>query len=276
MHHSALRTGNQRHCDVTELRTAQLYMNLLTERGIKVTLFASGRCFTEEWRELRPIANHPLVELGGHNFSCLTPAIVHRISGALVGSYNGPAWLQRVDVELTKAAYRWRMGQEMRLWRNHMYKHGPYTDRVLSDAGVHLCSDGVKRSCVGPTLAPGGLLNWPLNIIPDHEHIYHAERTPEWVENWQRRYHWCDDFGAQSYPIADWTDLVLSQLRANEARGVVSNMIIHPITMYLSDRFASFGRIADYLATRHTEHLGAAARSATVVPKVSPTVKASA
>jgi hypothetical protein len=95
-------------------------------------------------------------------------------------------------------------------------------------------------------------------VIPDHEHLYHAERTPEWVDQWVRRYNWSDDFGSASYQVEEWTDIVLAGLEENEARGKISNMLIHPITLYLCDRFRSFERILDYLATRQTIHVGEA------------------
>ena len=70
-----------------------------------------------------------------------------------------------------------------------------------------------------------------------------------------KRYNWSDDFGPESYPVEEWTDIVLDNLRANEERGAVSNMIIHPITLYLCDGFRSFRRILDVLSARPTLHL---------------------
>ena len=256
IHHASLGTGNQRHCDISEVQVAARYLRLLAEAGVKATFFVSGRAFDEEWDDLRPICEHRLVELGGHNYSCFTPEWWHRIWNKAIGSYNGPRWYQRLDLERTQRAIERRMGRRVRLWRNHMYMHGPYTEDVLARGGIALCSDGVRRSARQPEWHPAGLYNFPLNVIPDHEHLYHAERTPEWVEWWVKRYQWSDDFGSASYDVETWTDLVLDQLRENEARGVVSNMIVHPITLYLCDRFRAFERILEYLASRETVHLG--------------------
>lgn len=75
-------------------------------------------------------------------------------------------------------------------------------------------------------------------MIPDHEHLLHAERTPEWGRPpWQKRYGWKDAFGSESYRIGRWTEIVLDQLARNEARGALSTMIVRPITMWLCDRF---------------------------------------
>lgn len=255
IHHASLGTPNQKHCDVSEVETAARYLHLLQERGIRVTFFISGKTFLQEWPRLKSIVSHPLVEVGGHNWSCFTPVLVHRICKKVVGSYNGPSWLQLRDAEETIDIAGRRSGKRILAWRNHMYMHGPSTERILARAGIEVCSDGVKRACRGPEWHPDGIWNFPINVMPDHEHIYHAERTPEWVEKWRKRYRWSDDFGADSYPVEEWADRVLAGIAHNEARGAVSNLIVHPITMYLCDRFAAIRRVLDYVKDRETLHI---------------------
>ncbi len=256
IHHASLRTGNQRHCDLTEVQVARLYLKLLEDAKVPVTFFISGKCFVEEWEDLRFIVEHPLVEVGGHNWSCLTPAWWHRLWNKAIGSYNGPPWYQRLDAERTIAVIERATGRPVRLWRNHMYMHGPHTEEVLASVGIRLISDGVRRDVTGPIPHPSGVFNFPINVLPDHEHLYHAERTPQWVERWRTRYRWSDDFGADSYYIDEWVERVLECLRENEARGAISNMIVHPITMYLCDGFRGFRRVLDYIASRERVHLG--------------------
>lgn len=255
LHHSSLNTGNQQHCDRTELQVAGQFARMIEEANVKATFFISGKCFHEEWEDVRPIVENPMAEVGGHNWDCFEPELWHRICKKALGSYNGPAWYQKRDVDRTRRIIREKTGRDAVVWRNHMYMHGRFTDTVLAQSGVRICSDGVRRDATGPELLPSGLYNFPINIIPDHEHLYHAERTPEWVEWWVQRYNWSDDFGSASYHIEEWTEIVLDGLRANEERGVISNMIIHPITMDLCDGFRSFERILDYLSRRETVHL---------------------
>ncbi|MDX1932664.1 MAG: polysaccharide deacetylase family protein [Capsulimonadales bacterium] len=252
LHHSSLGTGNQKHCDITELQTGQLYLDLLTSAGVKATFFISGKCFAEEWQDTQPICASPLVEVGGHNYDCFEAQLFHRLSKKLLGSYNGPRWYQERDARRTIAIIEARTGRRTRVWRNHMYMHGPYTESVLAKCGCQVCSDGVKRAAMGPEWHDAGIFNFPINVIPDHEHLFHAERTREWVEQWVRRYDWSDDFGPQSYEVEEWAQIVLENLQENEARGAISNLIIHPITMYLCDRFNAFERILDFIAARET------------------------
>lgn len=259
IHHSSLRTGNQAHSDLPEVQTAVRFAKLLARYQVQATYFISGKTFAEEWEQLAPICEEPLIEIGGHTWDCFEPQLWHRFWNKATGSYNGPAWYQKRDVEKTVAIIEAKTGKRIRSWRNHMYMHGPHTEKVLASSGIQICSDGVKRNTLGPERHASGILNFPLNIIPDHEHLYHAERTPEWVAQWVKRYQWSDDFGSESYTIETWTEMVLAQLKANEARGIVSNLILHPITMYLCDGFRSAERILQYIATRPQIQMGALA-----------------
>ena len=263
VHHTSLGTGAQAHSDISEVEATKRYLGILEDAGVRVTLFISGRTFAEEWPELAPICEHPLVEIAGHNYNCFKPVLWHRFCKKAFGSYNGPAWYQRRDARRTIEVIRARTGKRIRFWRNHQYQHGPFTERVLSECGIQVCSDGVKKDADGPEPHPAGIYNFPINVIPDHEHLYHAERTPEWVERWARRYNWSDDFGPDSYRIDEWTDIVLDGLRMNEARRAISNVLVHPITMYLCDEFRSFRRIVAFLAEHETVRYGQILRSDT-------------
>lgn len=255
LHHMSLGTGNQKHCDITEMQAAQRYLKILEEANVKVTFFISGKSFEEEWEDVKPICGSSLVEVGGHNYACFQPALFHRVWNKLTRNYNGPAWIQRRDAQKTIDIIKQKSGRTIRAWRNHMYMHGPNTEKVLAQCGIHVCSDGVRKEAMGPEWRPAGMYSFPINIIPDHEHLYHAERTPEWVQWWIERYNWSDDFGSKSYPIEEWTDIVLDGLIRNEDRGAISNLIVHPITMYLCDRFKNFKRILEFIASRKAVHL---------------------
>ncbi|MBF0408206.1 MAG: polysaccharide deacetylase family protein [Candidatus Riflebacteria bacterium] len=252
LHHNSLETGNQQHCDIRELQVALKYLDLLKDAGVKVTFFISGKCFSEELNETKSICTSPLVEVGGHTWDCFSWTLWHRVWKKLTGSYNGPVWHQMFDTKRTIRTAFNKTRRKIVSWRNHMYMHGPNTERVLSMYGIKVCSDGVNRNITGPVKHPSGLWNFPINVIPDHEHLYHAERTPEWVEQWIKRYNWSDDFGFSSYHIEEWTEIVLDCLKYNESRGAISNMIIHPITMYLCDKFKSFEKILTYLSSKKT------------------------
>lgn len=253
LHHSSLKTGNQMHCDITEMQVAVKYLKLLEEHDVNVTFFVTGKSFAEEWNDLEYITKSKNVELGGHNFYAFKPELLHRIWNKLTGNYNGPYFYQKWDTKKTINIIEKKTGKKINVWRNHMYMHGYNTEKILFDSGIKICSDGVKKDNHALIPHKSGIYNFPINIIPDHEHLIHAERTEEWIAWWQKRYNWSDDFGPDSYYINDWTDIVLDGLKHNEEKGLVSNMIIHPITLYLCDKLDSFkNRILPFLADHET------------------------
>jgi len=255
LHHMSLKTGNQQHCDITEMQTAILFLNLLEVYGVKATFFITGKSFEEEWKDVKRIVFNPLVEVGGHNYDAFEHELFHRVWNKLTKNYNGPKWYQKRDAIKTMKIIKEKTGKDINVWRNHMYMHGSNTEEVLSEVGIKICSDGVKKNSNSLEKHQSGIYNFPINIIPDHEHLIHAERTPQWIENWQKRYNWSDDFGKESYYIEAWTDMVLEQLKQREENGLVSNIIIHPITMYLCDKFVQVQRILEYIASRQTVHM---------------------
>lgn len=255
IHHMSLKTGNQKYCDVTEMQTAIQFLRLLEVYDIKMTYFITGKCFEEEWNTTKEVVFNPLIEVGGHNYDAFENEFFHRVWNKLTKNYNGPFWYQENDAKKTIEIIKEKTGKELKVWRNHMYMHGYNTEKVLSKVGIKICSDGVKKDSNTPTKHETGILNFPINIMPDHEHLIHAERTPQWIEKWQKRYNWSDDFGKDSYYIKEWTDIVLKQLEQREEKGLVSNVIIHPITMYLCDRFKEVQRILEYISSRQTVHM---------------------
>jgi len=252
IHHMSLNTGNQQHSDRTEVDVANEFSKMLSSRGMKGTYFITGKCFEEEWYQLREICENQALEIGGHTYHCFMPELLHRVWNKVAGSYNGPRWYQNWDVAKTKRIIFRKTGKNITSWRNHMYMHGPYTESVLADNDIHICCDHVRRHEKGYTKDVNGVTNFPINIIPDHEHLYHAERTPEWVEQWIRRYNWSDDYGSKSYCFEDWFEIFKNEVLLRENSNVVSHILIHPITIYLCGGLKAMGDIVDFLAQFET------------------------
>lgn len=255
LHHMSLKTGNQAHCDISEMQTSIKFLSLLEKYEVKATCFITGKSFKEEWEDVKVITSHPLIEVGGHNFDAFEHEFLHRVWNKFTKNYNGPKFVQKNDALKTIDIIEQKVGKKIEIWRNHMYMHGANTEDVLQECGIKICSDGVKKDSNYPIEHASGIMNFPINIIPDHEHLIHAERTPQWIAKWQKRYNWSDDFGKESYYINEWADMVLEQLKQRESKGLVSNMIIHPITMYLCDRFKAVENILEYISTRQNVHM---------------------
>ena len=247
IHHQGLKTGNQKHSDLTEVETALIMHKIFKEFKIKGTYFISGKAFEDHWSELQKICGDSNFDIGGHNYYCFKPELFHRITNKLFDSYNGPKSYQTWETKKTQRIIKEKTQKDCIFWRNHMYMHGKYTDEILPELGIKICSDGVQKNSNGLSLISNDYFHLPINVIPDHEHLIHAERTEEWMKEWVKRYNWSDDFGSESYPIEIWRDILISQVHENEKRGILSNIIIHPITMYLCDNFESLRFILDAL-----------------------------
>lgn len=255
LHHQSLQTGNQKACDISEIQVARRFVELLEQHEVKATFFVTGQAFDEEWSDLKPICEHPLIETGGHTYACFEPSLLHRAWKKLAGNYNGPHFYEKRDVQRCIDSIEQRTGQKIESWRNHMYMHGPNSAKILAEAGIKICSDELDPQAQGARRHPAGLWSLPINVMPDHEHLYHAERTPAWVKWWQQRYNWSDPWGPDSYFVEEWTDRVIAQVRANRERSAISTLIIHPITLYLCDGFRSLARLLEVLAEQPSVHV---------------------
>jgi len=253
IHHASLRTNDQRFItdsDDTEIRIARRYLALLEKRDIKVTFYICGKCFTEEWEDLKPIATSPLVEIGGHGYRARQPRPLFDWYGRLTGNWNGPRWYQAWDIRKNLAACQEKTGRRFVSWRAHSYKVDPNTYPLLSKYGIKLVSDEMRVRNIRPERISNGLISHPMNVIPDHDHLYHAHRTKEYVERINKLGYGADEFGAVSYTIEQWAALVLKQVRQIEGKGGIATILAHPLCMYLADRFKTFemllGNLADH------------------------------
>jgi peptidoglycan/xylan/chitin deacetylase (PgdA/CDA1 family) len=247
IHHASLGLPYNPYSDISELRVTQLVLKMLEKHGVKATVFVTGKCFTEEWDELRPICKHPLVEIGGHNYFCFKPEFFHEFWQKVFNNPNGPWPFQLFDVKKTIDIILEKTGYRIVSWRNHTLAHGPNTERVLSLFGLRICADEVRASGAGPERHETGIYNFPINTMPDYDHVYHAHRSEERVKASSARYGWSDDFGSDSYHVDQWTNIVLEQIRKKLEINAAANVLVHPMTQYIADKMASFERLIAYI-----------------------------
>jgi hypothetical protein len=158
----------------------------------------------------------------------------------------GPYWFQYYDITKTMRCIQKRSGKQIRSWRNHMLIHGPHTENILSKLHFKFCTDELNPSATGPIRHETGIYNFPINIISDYDHLYHADRTEVLVKNNS----WGDAFGNESYHIDEWVEIVIDQISRNIKQNSIVNLLIHPITMYLCDQFKGVEKILRYVSTQ--------------------------
>ena len=156
------------------------------------------------------------------------------------------AFLEKEEANARVAEIQKRLaGVRPVAWRAHSYKVDRNTYPLLAQYGVRCVSDAIEAKTLRPRRLAAGLISHPLNVIPDHDHLYHAHRTPEFVAEANRRGYGADDFGAVSYTIEQWGELVAEQAEAIEAQGGAPTILAHPICMYIADEFATFERLLE-------------------------------
>ncbi|MBU0607405.1 MAG: polysaccharide deacetylase family protein [Armatimonadetes bacterium] len=247
VHHMSLCTKESKYLPsgMTEVQVAQRYVQLLEEHGAKATLYVTGMCYVTERRDLQPVVRSPQVEVGGHFFWARQPRRCFDWYGRRTGNWNGPRWFQAWDIRRNIAVCRRMTGIAPVSWRAHSYKVDRNTYPLLARYGVRCVLDAIEKDTLRPQLIEAGLVSHPMNVIPDHDHLYHAHRTPEFVAEANRRGYGADDFGAVSYTIEEWGDLVAEQAEAIDAAGGVATVLAHPICMFIADEMKTFAGLLE-------------------------------
>jgi hypothetical protein len=131
------------------------------------------------------------------------------------------------------------VGAEVTSWRDHAYRHDEYTAELLADHGITHFSDVVEPE--GEVRKQGELTVVPINTPPDHEHVYHAFRTPEFVKenNFEGR------FGDESVKIGGWVEWVQGCIRDAPDTQSTSTVLAHPACMWLADSLDGFGELCN-------------------------------
>lgn len=248
VHHMSLETRDQTYMDRTELEAAIEYAEIAAEHGVPVTLFVTGKAAREEPDRVRRLVEMNNVEIGGHDYYAFDTVVhngwrlLERATGGLIGSWNGPARFQDWEIQRTKETLD-GLGADVVSWRNHAYRHDHRTHELLARNGFTHASNAVGPDEGVRTQA--GVTVVPVNTPPDHEHVYHAFRTPEYVADSDFE----GPFGAESWSIEKWLDHVLAVV--SEGSGDPTTVLAHPSCMALADGFAAFERLCRTLNISH-------------------------
>ena len=131
-----------------------------------------------------------------------------------------------------------KTGQDIVSWRGHGLVHDSDTYNLLAEFGIKMISDEISSSKLFPEKTKEGLISHPMNVIMDHDHVYHAHRTKEYVEKAkQRGYGYAGDFISDSYTIEEWGEMVEKQVIDIEKKNGIATILMHPICQFLSDEF---------------------------------------
>jgi hypothetical protein len=236
--HQFIPSADRRHTAETESQLAVEYARIAERHGLKVTLFFTGRALRRDAADARPLASMGNVEIGGHGWDAFMPRWLYRPLGRLSGSPHGYAWWQRSTIKRTCDVAERFAGKPVRSCRNHAYAHDTNTAGLLAEAGILAWSDHVDLGRSHPYLHETGLVVLPMNTPPDHENMYHGDRTPVAVGD-----------RAGLYP-PEWQARVLESVEAAVADGGVATILAHPLCMKVADDWTTFEALCADLAGR--------------------------
>lgn len=258
IHHSSLQINDQRFISApgdSEPRIAARYLRLVEKYNLKVTFYVTGKTLAEEWDAFRPIAESPNVEIGGHTYGGLPRPLAARLYSLLTGratlshaiSHGSPA-RQKKDVQQMIAIVQKKTGRRIKSWRSHGLVADARTYSILAECGIRFISDDLDWGKTMPHLTPQGLVSHAMNIIMDHDHIYHAHRTREYVREQQKNWPFAKDPTCESYDIEQWATIVEQQVNDIQAVGGIATVLMHPLCMYLADGFKTAERLLNFMS----------------------------
>ena len=249
--HHHIDSADRRHASESESELAVEYARIADRHGLKVTLFVTGRAVRDDAADAEPLRHMANVEIGGHGWDAFTPRRFYSLLNRLSGSPHGFRFWQRRTIAMTCAALEEFAGGPVRTWRNHAYLHDAHTPVLLAEAGVAVWSDDADPARSHPYSLDSGLVVLPLNTTPDHENLYHGDRTPN------------SPLDRPALHPAEWRDRVVDEAGRLAAYGGVATILAHPLCMKVADDWRTFDELCASLATQRSVFASEAARLAT-------------
>lgn len=252
--HQEFGSGEQEHYEGTEFEATLEYIEILREYQLDITLFLTGVVAEENRERVQELSKEEFIEIGGHTWSAFRPQWLHqKIFSKVAGSIYGPKLFQKRDIKRTLQTLRALSDEPITSWRTHAYRSTSATYDILSDTSIEFVSDLKAPDERRPFhYDDRELIEFPINVITDHEHLVHASRDRAAVKQLQKA-GWSDEFGSESYVVDDWTDLVISKIDRVEQEGGLSTILVHPGCMKAADNFSSFERLCSHISSRGYE-----------------------
>ena len=254
VHQMTMHSSDQAYLRGSEVDAALKYVEITRRFNIKSTLFVTGRCVEEEPRRLYNLANCDGVELGGHNYNAFKPLLPYRLSQLLLNRKNGPAFIQKRDIEKTIKIIKDKLGIEIKSWRDHGYRYDSNTKLLLFSAGIKYFSDLRSNDRLLPYI-DAGLWHFPINVLPDHDHIYHGiykrKRSNRYRELEKSR----SPFGVGRINVNDWLKYVKIKVEQIVEQQGIATLLVHPSCMEVVDNFTAFTELCRFLSSFETNKI---------------------
>jgi len=250
VHHMSLKTDDQRYINSTEAELALEAAQIALKYDVKVTYFITGRTVMEEPDVIRTIAKMPNTELGGHTYYAFKPKWLYNlIFNRLVGLSNGVSVYQNWEIKKTMNVFAKKLDVQIESWRDHAYRHDRNTFSLLYKNGISIVSDEVDPNQFFPVWLDNGIISLPVNIMPDHDHVYHGNLTPENTKNYSLGR---SQFPSKLYQPCQWFELIQQQIQKVAGKEGIAILLIHPACVYLMDEFEIYEELCKLLGNFET------------------------
>lgn len=244
VHHSSLNTADQSVCRGTEMNAAYDMAGIAAKHGIKLTLFFTGLCARESPRLLNEFSKMENIEIGGHNYYAFKFRKLFGIYGRLTGLKNGPAFYQALEVRRTIQALRTVGPAEVLSWRDHSYRHDRNTRKILARYGIRYLSDTLSGDG-GQPKSNGGVIDVPINNIPDHDYVYHGKRQPG---TFDETHLLRSVFRTGAMFKSEWLNRIKRESTEIDSNGGISVILAHPACMKIIDNFETYDNLCSFLS----------------------------
>ena len=243
IHHSSLNTRDFQYCKSSEIDLAFTMVKITQNYGLKITLFFTGLCAKESPELIAQIAGMHNVEIGGHNYFAFKPIKLFKYYHKLFGLRNGPFWYQDWEVRRTVHALGLVSGKPVVSWRDHAYRNDRNTRKILKKNGIIFFSDVLSNDYAQPSWNKG-LIDVPLNTLPDHDYVYHGSRQPGTFDEARllRK-----AFKTKAMTKEQWLERVKEDVQCIEARNGLATILAHPSCMEVFDNFYTFEKLCSFL-----------------------------
>jgi hypothetical protein len=229
----------------TPMELARTYSEICTKYKIKHTIYIVAIALSENKTITKYLMDNEYVNLGVHTYSAFRiPFFRNRIIHKLYRRAYKYWIIQKMDIKLATQIFK-QYGIKASHWRTHAYASNKHTEKLLKEMGYKTISDVKKRD--GEIKLTNGLLNYPINVISDHEYLVHGSNANTDLN---------DPFFSKRLEAKEWLKEILWQINQNERNGKSSTILIHPECMEILDKFKTFEAFCKEISNLENGHIG--------------------
>jgi len=140
-----------------------------------------------------------------------------------------------------------KTGEKPLSWRTHAHRSDATTLELLEGQGIRVVSDAVEKKINPYRLKGLSLTSLPINVLPDHDHVFHGYLTEEASKIIVARKSWRDCFTAKAFDTSRYFELVKQGIERIEEKGGVATLLLHPRCMKMADDFKQFRQFCKWV-----------------------------